>query len=178
VPIGGGAVPALDDEDLFIALCLHGAKHRWSRLEWLAAAAALAFHRLDMEQAVIRAHGFGARRATLLALLLAGDALGLPLPPSIEQTIAADPVLPALAAEARALWFDMDADEHDTAANLRFNFHVCDGAADRARYAARWLFTPSPEDWAWARLPDALSPLYRAVRPLRLALRYGVRRGA
>jgi hypothetical protein len=178
VTIGGGTVPALEDEDLFLALCLHGAKHRWSRLEWLCAAAALAFHRLDMEEAVLRAHAFGARRATLLALLLARDALGLPLPPSVEHTIAADPGLPALAAEARALWLDVDADEHDTAANLRFNFRVRDGAADRARYAARWLFTPSPEDWAWARLPDALSPLYRAVRPLRLALRYGLRRGA
>ncbi|HYR08394.1 MAG TPA: nucleotidyltransferase family protein [Longimicrobium sp.] len=177
VPIGGGQVPALADEDLFIALCLHGAKHRWSRLEWLAAAAALALHALDMEKAVLRAHAFGARRATLLALLLARDALGLPLPPSIGHAISADPVLPALAAEARALWFDADADEHDTAANLRFNFRVRDGAADRARYAARWLFTPSPEDWAWARLPDALSPLYRAVRPLRLAVRYGLRRG-
>lgn len=178
VPIGGGPVPALADEDLFIALCLHGAKHRWSRLEWLAAAAALALHGVDVEEAVLRAHASGARRATLLALLLARDALGLPLPPSIGHAISADPVLPALAAEARALWLDADVDEHDTAANLRFNYRVRDGAADRARYAARWLFTPSPEDWAWARLPDALSPLYRAVRPLRLAVRYGLRRGA
>jgi hypothetical protein len=179
VPIGGGQVPALADDDLFLALCLHGAKHRWSRLEWLAATAGLALRAgVDLDAAVRRASGIGARRTVLLALLLARDALGLPTTPSIDRMILADPALPALAAEARGLWWDAEADAHDTGANLRFNFRVRDGAADRARYAARWLFTPSPEDWAWARLPDALSPLYRAVRPLRLAVRYGLGRGA
>lgn len=179
VPIGGGPVPALADDDLFLALCLHGAKHRWSRLEWLAAAAGLAIRaRLDLERIVRRASSIGAGRTVLLALLLARDTLGLAVTESIDRMISADPVLPALAAEAHALWDDAEADEHDTRANLRFNYRLREGAADRARYAARWLFTPSPEDWAWARLPDALSPLYRALRPLRLAARYGPRRGA
>ncbi|HEX5869944.1 MAG TPA: nucleotidyltransferase family protein [Longimicrobium sp.] len=195
VPIGGGEVPALADDDLFLALCLHGAKHRWSRLEWLAAAAALAVHtRLDLEAILRRASALGAGRTVLLALLLMRDALGLQSTGSIDRSISADPALPALAAEARALWFAEDAGEstdalthsrthalaalEDTAANLRFNYRLRESAADRARYAARWLFTPSPEDWAWARLPDPLSPLYRALRPLRLAVRYGPRRGA
>ncbi|HEX6370126.1 MAG TPA: nucleotidyltransferase family protein [Longimicrobium sp.] len=195
VAIGGGEVPALADDDLFLALCLHGAKHRWSRLEWLAAAAALALRaRLDVDSILARASIIGARRTVLLALLLMRDALRITLPPSIDRSIAADPVLPALAAEARALWFADDpgtstpapthsptdalAELDDTAANLRFNYRLREGVADRARYAARWLFTPSPEDWAWARLPDALSPLYRALRPLRLGVRYGLRRGA
>ena len=179
VPIGGGEVPAPADDDLFLALCLHGAKHRWARLEWLAAAAALARRAgVDLDAAVRRASAAGARRTTLLALLLARDALGLPVTESIGRALAADPVLHALAGEARALWLDAAADEYDTAANLRFNFRLRDGAADRARYAARWLFVPSPEDWAWVRLPDALAPLYRVLRPLRLAARYGRRRRA
>jgi hypothetical protein len=184
VPIGGGPVPALADDDLLLALALHGAKHRWSRLEWLTAAAALAVRaELDLEQTLDRASAIGARRTVLLMLLLARDALGLPLPPSIDQRIAADPALPALAAEARALWFadapgvSLSASD-ETAANLRFNYRLREGAADRARYAVRWLFTPSPEDWAWVALPDALAPLYRALRPLRLAARYRPRRGA
>lgn len=196
VAIGGGEVAAPADDDLFLALCLHGAKHRWSRLEWLAAAAGLALRAgLHLDAILTRASAIGARRTVLLALLLMRDALRIPLATSIDRSIAADPALPALAAEARALWFaeapaeSAHARTHsrthaladaldDTAANLRFNYRLREGAADRARYAARWLFTPSPEDWAWARLPDALSPLYRALRPLRLAARYGLgRRG-
>lgn len=179
VPIGGGEVAAPADDDLFLALCLHGAKHRWARLEWLAAAAALAFRAgLDLRGVLGRASALGARREVLLALRLARETVGLPLPDAVDRAIAVDPALAPLAAEARALWFDPQAGAHDTAANLRFNYRLREGAVNRARYAAHWLFTPSPEDWAWARLPDPLSPLYRALRPLRLALRYGVRRGA
>jgi hypothetical protein len=178
VPIGGGDVPAPADDDLFLALCLHGAKHRWARLEWLACAAALAVRNgLDLALVLRRAGEIGARRTTLLALLLARDALGLALPPAIDRPIAADPALQPLADEARGLWFGGEvADDEATPANLRFNGRLRDGAADRARYAARWLFLPSPEDWAWVRLPDALAPLYRVLRPVRLAARYGRRR--
>ncbi|HEX6039025.1 nucleotidyltransferase family protein [Longimicrobium sp.] len=179
VPIGGGDVPAPADDDLFLALCLHGAKHRWARLEWLACAAALAVRAaVDLSAVLRRAGEAGARRATLLALLLARDALGLALPADVEASIETDQSLDALAAEARGLWFadDVDTDEA-TPANLRFNARLMDGPSQRARYAARWLFLPSPEDWTWVRLPDALAPLYRVLRPLRLAARYGRRRG-
>jgi hypothetical protein len=188
VPMGGGEVPALADDDLFLALCLHGAKHRWARLEWLAAAAALAVRAgLDLDAIHQRATRIGAGPTVRLALLLMRDALSLPVTPHTDRALAGDAALPPLAAEATALWFAADptlALSHsrafalDTAANLRFNFRLQQGAARRARYAAGWLFTPTPEDWAWARLPDAASGLYRALRPLRLGLRYGLRRGA
>ena len=196
VPVGGGDVFAPADDDLFLALCLHGAKHRWARLEWLAAAAALAVRAgLDLDALHRRASAIGAGRTVRLALLLMRDALSLPVTPGIGRALAADRALPPLAAEASALWFAVDRPERaesthalthsrthalpadDTAANLRFNFRLREGAARRARYAAKWLFTPTPEDWAWARLPDAASGLYRALRPLRLGLRYGLRRG-
>jgi hypothetical protein len=196
VPVGGGEVRAPADDDLFLALCLHGAKHRWSRLEWLAAAAALAVRAaLDLDAVLRRAVELGAGRTVRLALLLMRDALDLPLTSSIDHALAADRALAPLAAEASALWFAVDGRERaesptfalshsrtfappgDTAANLRFNLRLREGAARRARYAAGWLFTPTPEDWAWARLPDAASGLYRALRPLRLGVRYGLRRG-
>lgn len=175
VPLGGGEVPAPADDDLFLALCLHGAKHRWRRLEWLACAAALRVRAgLDAEPLLRRAEEAGARRTVLLALLLMRDALGVALPPGAARAAAPDRGLRALADEAGALWWSDGEDEAEaTPANLRFNTRLRDGAADRARYAARWLFAPSPEDWAWVRLPDALAPLYRVLRPLRLAARYG-----
>jgi hypothetical protein len=174
VPIGGGDVLAPADDDLFLALCVHGAKHRWARLEWLACAAALRVRgALDPGALLDRSVEIGAGRTVLLALLLMRDAFDLPLPADAGQSVSIDPGLRALADEARALWFAENADEGETTpANLRFNARLRDGAADRARYAARWLFAPSPEDWAWVRLPDALAPLYRVLRPLRLAVRY------
>ncbi|CAA9370999.1 MAG: hypothetical protein AVDCRST_MAG89-4592, partial [uncultured Gemmatimonadetes bacterium] len=82
VSIGGGTVPTLADDDLFLALCAHGAKHRWARLEWLASASALAVRAgMDLPALLGRAAEAGARRTVLLALHLAGTTLGLPLPP-------------------------------------------------------------------------------------------------
>jgi hypothetical protein len=178
VSIGGGTVPTLADDDLFLALCAHGAKHRWARLEWLASASALAARAgMDLRALADRAGEAGARRTVLLALHLARTTLGLPVPPPLAEAAEADPEIPSLAEEARALWFAPAADEENTAANLRFNYRLCDGRTDRARYAARWLFTPTPEDWSWLHLPAPLAPAYRALRPLRLALRYAPGRG-
>lgn len=177
VALGGGAVPALADDDLFLALCLHGAKHRWARLEWLAAPAAVAVRAaLPLEALLERAAALHARRAFLLAVHLMRETLGLPLPPPVAAAIRREPGLDALAAEARGLWF-ADGEDDATAANLGFNLRLQDDAAARARFAARWLLVPSPEDWAWVRLPEPLAPLYRVLRPLRLALRYGAGRG-
>ena len=175
VPVGGGAVRTLGDDDLLLVLCVHGAKHRWKRLEWLAALAALLrAGRGDAEATLALAAGARARRTVLLGLALARRLLGAPLPEAVARAIEEDRRLPRLLAEAEGRMFDEEAGEgEETAANLAFNFRARDGFADRARYAARWLFAPSPEDWRWARLPDALFPLYRVLRPVRLLLRHG-----
>jgi hypothetical protein len=175
VAVGGGEVRTLGDDDLLLVLCAHGAKHRWKRLEWIAALAELLrAGRGDVHAALRLASGVHARRTLLLGLSLARRLLDAPLPPAAAAEIDGDPGLAALAAEAEGRLFGEEPEDGDeTTANLRFNLRLRDGAADRARYAARWLFAPSPEDWRWARLPDALFPLYRVLRPVRLLLRHG-----
>ena len=175
VPVGGGEVRTLGDEDLLLVLCVHGAKHRWKRLEWVVALAELLrAGRGDVGAALALAAEVHARRTLLLGLSLARRLLDAPLPAGAAAQIDADAGLAALAAEAERRMFDEEAgDGEETAANLAFNLRARDGLADRARFAARWLFAPSPEDWRWARLPDALFPLYRVLRPVRLLLRHG-----
>jgi hypothetical protein len=179
VRVGGDAVRTLGDDDLLLVLCVHGAKHRWKRLEWLAAVAALLRgQRGDVAAVLARAAEVRARRTVLLGLSLARRLLAAPLPPPVEREIDADAGLAALADEAeRRMFGEAGDDGEETIANLAFNLRARDGAMDRARYAARWLFGPSPEDWRWARLPDALFPLYRVLRPVRLLMRHGGRRG-
>jgi hypothetical protein len=177
VPVGGGEVRTLGDDDLLLVLFVHGAKHRWKRLEWLAAVAALLrAGRGDVAAVLARAAELGARRTVLLGLHLAATVLGAPLAEPVAREIAMDAGLAALAHEATGRWFGPEGDEGEagsTRANLRFNLRLRDGPADRARYLARWLFGPGPEDWRWKRLPDALFPLYRVLRPIRLLGRHG-----
>lgn len=178
VPLGGATVPAPAPDDLLLALLVHGAKHRWPRLEWLTAAAALARRaEIDLAALLARAERDGGRRMALVGLALARDVVGLALPPEVEREIARDPAVPHLRDEARSILFAGAEPEGETAANLAFNLRAQDGAAARLRFAWRWLTVPGPEDWAAVPLPDRTFPLYRALRPARLAWRYGLRRG-
>lgn len=174
VRVGGGEVRTLGDDDLLLVLCAHGAKHRWKRLEWVVALAELLrARRGDVRAALRHADVARARRTMRLGLSLAHRLLDAPLDPAVAREIEGDARLPALDAEAEARLFGPEPEGDETVANLRFNLRARDSAADRASSAARWLFVPSPEDWGWAHLPDALFPLYRALRPVRLLLRHG-----
>ncbi|HEV7589110.1 MAG TPA: nucleotidyltransferase family protein, partial [Longimicrobium sp.] len=139
MPLGGGEVRTLGDEDLLLVLCVHGAKHRWKRLEWVAALAALLrAGRGDARAARVLAAELHARRTLLLGLSLARRLLDAPLPAEVEAEIDADAGLAALAAEAEARLFGGVAEDGDeTTANLHFNLRARDGVVDRARYAAR-----------------------------------------
>lgn len=176
VPLGGRSIPALSREDLLLVLAVHGCKHRWERLEWICGVAELLRARDEPDWSVLlgRARELGAERMLLLALALARDLLDAPLPPGVSVRVAADPGAAALAAEAAQGLFGRP-DPSPTAGNLLFNLRAQQGWPERLRYAARWLVVPTPEDWKSLPLPDPLFPAYSALRPLRLAARYGGR---
>lgn len=175
LPLGGGTVRTLGDDDLLLVLFVHGAKHRWKRLEWLAAVAALLrVGRGDVDAVLERATELRGRRTVLLGLYLASWLLDAPVSAEVRREAAASPVIRALAEEAVERMFGPDTTSgRETRANLRFNLRLRQGAMEKTRYVARWLFGPTPEDGRWTHLPDALFPLYRVLRPIRLLARHG-----
>jgi hypothetical protein len=181
VRVGGADVPAPAPDDLLVALALHGAKHRWARLEWIAAFAEVARANPDaLASALSRADRLRARRVLALALLVAREVVDLHLSEEAAAVVGTDGELAALAEEVEHVLFGAADEPEDTAANLRFNLRLREGVVERTRFAWRWLTLPTPEDWQALPLPDALFPLYRAVRPLRLLARYApgvLRRG-
>lgn len=173
ISMSGATIPALGADDQLYLHLVHGAKHRWERLEWVASTAQLLRQRGGDVSALVRAP-YAAPRAVLVGCLLAHDLLDAPLDPAAQAATAADPAVPRLADAARRHLFDGTAAGagEDTAAKLWYNFRVQRGLPARARYLYRWMAWPSPEDWAGPRIPDPLFVLYRAWRPLRLAWRY------
>ena len=179
VPLGGGTVRAPCADDALLIACVHGAKHRWQRLEWLTAAAELLRSgSADAAAVLARAKELRARRTVLAGLDLALRLLDAPLPAAVLAEIDDDRSILHLAdeAERRMLSPGAEGDAAETRANLAFNLRARDGRADRVRSAWRWLTLPGPEDWEWLSLPDPLFPAYRVLRPLRLFLRYGAAR--
>ena len=176
VPLAGRQVPVLSADDCFLLQALHGGKHRWERLEWVAVVAELLRQR-GGDVASVLSQAPGARRAILLACTVASRWLRAPLSADMRARCARDPSVERLAATAwRRIASDaVDEGPEETAGKLAFNSRLQRGVAARARFAYRWAFWPSPEDWEFLPLPDALFFAYRVVRPLRLIGRYGRR---
>lgn len=87
-------------EDLFVYLCVHGARHGWAQLSWLADLAALLSARgnRDIESLYRTAQGVGAGRCAGQALLLCERLLGLELPVTLARELQQSAILAFLEA--------------------------------------------------------------------------------
>jgi len=176
VSLGGRTVLTLGVEDLALFLCAHGAKHLWERLSWVCDIAALLARRpdLDWDAVLTSARQRGAERMVLLALHLADDLLGAPVPEAAHERLRGDPAVRALGERVRIRMF---AGPHPPTVWERraFYWRVRERWRDRLRDLARAVFTPTEGDWQVVRFPNSLSSLYYLIRPLRLAAKYGAR---
>ena len=99
--IGPGDAPirTLSKDDLFAYICVHGARHSFSRLKWLADIGAILARESDEE--IIRlyraADARGAGRCAAEAMLLSRHFLNSRLPPALIAELEADPLVIQLA---------------------------------------------------------------------------------
>jgi hypothetical protein len=139
VAIGDHEVAHLAPEDLLLTLCVHGSKHRWDRLQWIADVAELVRARsgLDWQRVLDLAGGSGTRRMLWTGLRLARDLLETAVPGAVARWIEADPVAGRLAhGIARQLLEDGDRPLRG-AERVRFHmFHLRtrERVRDRLRY--------------------------------------------
>jgi hypothetical protein len=88
----GAELLTFDDDILFAYLCVHGTRHGWVRLKWLADVGALIAGRSEDE--LERLHGAavaaGAGRAPGATLLLCRKLLGTPIPANLARRLEAD----------------------------------------------------------------------------------------
>ena len=110
----------------------------------------------------------------LLALHLAHDLLGAPVPEAARERLRTDPAVRVLGERVRMRMF---AGLHPptTWERRAFYWRVRERWHDRLRDFARALFTPTEPDWQVVQFPDSLFTLYYLIRPLRLAAKYGAR---
>ena len=90
VPLSNAArLRTLNDEDLFAYLCVHGAGHAWSRLQWLADLNAWMATQDDAALLCCYRHAeaIGAGTCAALAMLLRQRVLGGALPPALAPAV-------------------------------------------------------------------------------------------
>ena len=171
--VGEGEVPCLSAEDSLLVLCLHAAKHLWTRLIWLAdIAESLRSQDIDYSLVSERARALGVVRILGVSFWLAKHVLWAELPKPAEEIVAADPETPAIGREfaerlARGAAYDFESTEY-----FRLILKLRERRADRWEYLWRLFFTPGAGDIAAVQMPEAFFPLYRVVRMARLARRF------
>jgi len=175
IELGGIAAPLLAPHDLLLALALHGGKHLWERLSWLAdfvACARIHCAAGDRPALLDRARSLGALRMLLLPFALSESTLGITPPDAVAAAIAHDSELPPAAAGiAAALAGQATPPEPGSLAYFRQVLRLRESLRDRVNGWFGLAFTPGPGDVAAVSLPAAWRGLYRVVRAGRLMAR-------
>ncbi|HEY2991292.1 MAG TPA: nucleotidyltransferase family protein [Methylomirabilota bacterium] len=176
VMLGGARVPVPSPEDLLRLLVLHGGKHVWERIAWLADIADLLRWYPDLDHAALAetARRTGAGPFLTVALALAHRLLDAPLPPALAAASAV-PRVERLVHALCARRLAPEAAPRTLAESVRFHLRSLERWPDRLRYASRLALTPTDGDVAATGRLARFRWAPRAVRPLRLARKYGAR---
>ena len=177
--VGSRTFQMMDDRDLLVTLAMHGTRHLFERLEWLSGfARLLASTQATPEEMLAHASRLRARRMLLVAVATAEAVLGIPPAElwlaALREDAGARRIAAQLAA-AIAARGEGSPRVLEGAVLQRFYADMLDGPLDAGRLLLSGALLPTEREWETVRLPDLLTPLYLAVRPVRLLARWVVR---
>jgi hypothetical protein len=178
VTLNGVDFKTFSTANLLFSLCVHGSRHLWERLAWIADVAHLLNTHPAIEWPVLleRAKNAQAERMFLLGLHLANALLQAPLSAMVKRRVESDKRIAALAERIIARLFDGTEHHPATAGEIfKYNLQVRSNWGARARYFL-FMFEPTDSDLEQHRLPNPLRFAYYLLRPFRLVS--GQRSGA
>jgi hypothetical protein len=174
VPVGGHDLKTFSPEDTFLLLSIHGSKHFWEQLSWIADLAAFvqAYPRLDWDQVFRRAQSMRARRMVTVSLALALHFFNASH--EIMTCVRDDTTADSIAQKIEDRFWAHSPLELGAVARFHLRRQMLERTFDGWRYSLRLATQPSDEDWSAMPLPNVLAPLYAALRPLRLLHKYRI----
>jgi hypothetical protein len=148
VLLDGREVPALSLEDELVLNCIHGAKHFWERLTWVADVAALAARHpeIDWRKARGWAKEVGAERMLRVGLQLGASVLDVKLPDAMVEEVECDGMAKKLCRQV-ARWLPLAG--YSPPALLEramFRMNMAGGGIAGAGYLLRLSLSPTEED--------------------------------
>jgi len=175
VCLAGRQVLTFCPEDTLLLLSVHGSKHFWERLGWIADIAALARSRggLDWNSVIERARAWRIERMVLLGLGLAAELFDLHLPGYITDCLKRDSVAQCLVTGVGERFLASEQAELGLFSRFAFRVRMRGSLLAGVPYAMRLALKPTEKDRG--RHTRLLEPLYALRRPLRLARTYGWR---
>jgi len=173
VKIDAHDVPALSPEDELILISIHGAKHFWEQLSYIADVAAFV-SKQDLDWARVRssAEEVGGERMLNVGLRLAADVLGAPLPENVAALVRSDRAAGSLVGQI-IRWLPAAGAPPGILARAIFRMRMRGGVFAGPAYLFRLSFSPTEEDWMEGARNKRHWFLDALGRPFRLARKYG-----
>src|SRR6266446_1579218 len=169
--------PALSVEDELVLICVHGAKHFWERLMWIADVAALVSRQtdIDWERVADSARAVGAERMLRTGLRLASDLLRAPLPDKVQAAVQDDLIASRLALQVSKWLPAAGSAPPGIFQRAAFRLRMRGGFISAPVYLLRLSFSPTEEDWMDGAGAEVRrhSFLNAVRRPFRLARKHG-----
>ena len=175
VPLDGRQIPALSVEDELVLNCIHGGKHFWERLMWIADIALIAARNREIYwNDVFRfAQEVRAERMLCVGLQLANRVLDANFPGDIQDRISRDQEVQPLCAQIIG-WLPMAGlAPPSLRERALFRIRMAGGGVAGAAYLSRLSLAPTEEDWVEGE-EHKRSWVWDALRrPFRLFRKYG-----
>jgi hypothetical protein len=168
-------VPALSVEDELVLICVHGAKHLWERLMWIADVAALVSRQvnLDWDRAASSAREVGAERMLHVGLRLAATLLKLRLPDHVLEKVKSDKMAANLTGQILNWLPAAGYAPPGLFERAAFRLRMHGGLVSAPAYLVRLSLSPTEEDWKGGPEEKRHWLLDALRRPFRLARKYG-----
>jgi hypothetical protein len=179
--VQGETFLSFSPEDYVLFLCVHGARHQWSRLSWICDLAELIRRHPNMDWRYIlkQSKTLKCRRMLWVGLSVTENLLGLSLPPFIMKARDSDSLSQKAARQVcRRLRLQQEdwSDHPGRFTRLdAFRISTMDTPARQAYFIAcligrtfRCLALPGEKDQKFLPLPRSLHFLYFFIRPVRI----------
>jgi hypothetical protein len=162
IRLGRRTLMGLAPENLLQYLCLHGAKHSWSRLRLVADVAWLIHRRANWnwDQVVSLARANHLERVLVSGLFLASDLLGAEVPPAVIKDVWSPASVRRVKTDAWRRLTAPSRDEPGFLANLGFHLRLLSRVTDKARCCTRVFLENTVFGWAVRPLPPRALPVY------------------
>jgi precorrin-6B methylase 2 len=172
ITLGDSEIRVFALEDSLTILSVHGSKHLWNRIQWIADIAWLtALPDFNFSEGLGTARQLHVEKMTLTGLALASALLDSRLPPDLAREIEANRDVQQLAFESAHELLDANRARANVAERAAFRVRSAPTRREGIKHLLRLATSPTEEDRADSSNSELSSTL---KRPLRLAKKYGI----
>jgi hypothetical protein len=171
--VAGSDVSSVGPEALFLLLAVHGAKHCWESIGWLADVAWLlsASPDFDWRLAMELADESSCQRPLLLAASLMQSVFQVAVP-----ELPVDPAIPGLQHRVISRWYEATVESPKSPELFSFAAALARRRRDSLKHLFGLLFYPTELEWSRRHLPEPFFWLYTPGRVARLLNKYALGR--